>query len=70
MPEELVNRLSKLLLPVGLALLLSATASAENKQHIGKALIEHAQEVSNLRTADAHPFRIQATLKLMRFGPE
>lgn len=65
-----MNHLPNPLIAVGLALLLSATASAENKQHVGKTLVEHAQEVSNLRTADAHPFRIQATLKLMRFEPE
>jgi len=63
-----VNLFPKLLLLVGSALLISAACWAENKQQEGEMLIKYAEEVSNLRTPDAHPFRLLATFRLLGNG--
>lgn len=52
---------------VGLGL-VSAACSAENKQKEGEMLIRHAEEVSNLRTAGARPFRLLASFTLLGDG--
>src|SRR5262249_17427117 len=63
-----VMLLARSLFLVALALLISPASSAENKQDEGERLIRHAEEISNLRSADARPFRLTATFTLLGDG--
>lgn len=57
--------LARLLILIALALLISAVSRAESKQEEGERLIRHAAEISNLRSAEARPFRLTASFKLL-----
>lgn len=63
-----VKLTARCLLLIGLALVISQASSAENKQEEGEKLIRHADEISNLRSADARPFRLTATFILLGDG--
>jgi TonB family protein len=58
-----MNMLSSLNLALGLAVLFSPVSLAENKQEDGEKLIRHAEQVSDIRSADAPAFRLKASFK-------
>jgi Gram-negative bacterial TonB protein C-terminal len=63
-----MNLIARSLLLVGLALVISQASNAENKQEEGEKLIRQADDISNLRSADARPFRLTATFRLLGDG--
>jgi len=63
-----MNLLARLILAAGLAALLSPDSVAENRQEEGEKLVRHAEQISNLRSDDARPFRLKASFTLLGKG--
>lgn len=63
-----MNHLTKLIFVLSFANLLSPVSIAESKQEEGETLIRRSEQVSNIRSADAPPFRLRANFTLMGNG--
>jgi hypothetical protein len=63
-----MNLIARLILAVCLALLLSPVSLADDKQAEGEKLIRHAEQISNIRSADARSFRLKANFALLGDG--
>jgi len=60
-----MNLLARLILAIAFTVLLSPVSVAENKQEEGENLIRRVEQVSNIRSADAHPFHLKASFALL-----
>ncbi len=63
-----MNLIVRLIFGVWLGLLLSTISLAEDKQAEGERLIRHAEQISNIRSADARSFRLKANFALLGDG--
>ena len=60
-----MNLLTKSLVSAALVVLLSFPSLADNKEEEGEKLVRHAEQISDIRSADAPGFRLTASFKLV-----
>jgi TonB family protein len=63
-----MNLLVRLIPTIGFAVLFSTVCFAGNKQDEGESLIRRVEQISDIRFADARPFRLKANFTLLGDG--